>query len=146
MSMIDHSYPLFLVIIPALAIIKTYIIFNTTFKQLSSLMLKCHSVQRLLWVFGTLITASIFSFATDYTCLYQYDNSAFAVTNKLSPSFISDFYNFFYFSLITFSTVGYGDITPVSNIAKFIIMLEIGLSFLIVVFAIANIKKAHLNV
>ena len=45
--------------------------------------------------------------------------------------------------MITFSTVGYGDIVPTSDEARFVVMLEIFLSFFLIVFALTNIKKIH---
>ena len=53
--------------------------------------------------------------------------------------------DFIYFSITTFATVGYGDIIPVSSIAKILVTLEIFLSFLIIVFALANINKIHIK-
>lgn len=145
MSLIDHrSFP-FRIIIATAALIKTIVITVTTLKQLSKLIDICHSVKQLLWVFGAILFISIFSFATDYTCLYQFDHTAFEGIAVHSNSYIYNLYHFFYFSVITFSTVGYGDITPVSEVARFVVMLEIFLSFLLIVFALANIKKIHLN-
>lgn len=145
MSMIDHSKLPFHIIIAVAALGKTMLIMVTTLKQLSKLMKICHSLERLLWVFGLILTISIFSFATDYTCLFQFSHTTFEGVPDYSNSYIYNLYHFFYFSVITFSTVGYGDITPVSEIAKFIVMLEIFLSFFLIVFALANIKKIHIN-
>tara|TARA_R110002051_G_scaffold177368_2_gene247263 strand:- start:3186 stop:3740 length:555 start_codon:yes stop_codon:yes gene_type:complete len=145
MSMIDHSTLPFHIIIAVAALTKTIVITTTTLKQLSQLMKICHSLERLLWVFGLILTISIFSFATDYTCLFQFSHTTFEGVPDYSNSYIYNLYHFFYFSVITFSTVGYGDITPVSEIAKFVVMLEIFLSFFLIVFALANIKKIHIN-
>ena len=145
MSTIDHrSLPLPYIIL-VLAIAKTIIITSTTLKQLSKLMKVCHSLEHLLWVFGLLIGISIFSFATDYTCLYQFEHSAFEGVPAYSDTYIYNLYHFFYFSVITFSSVGYGDIVPVSEVARFVVMLEIFLSFAIIVFALANIKKTPIK-
>lgn len=145
MSMIDHSTLPFHIIIAVAALTKTIVITATTLKQLSQLMKICHSLERLLWVFGLILIISIFSFATDYTCLFQFSQTTFEGVPDYSNSYIYNLYHFFYFSVITFSTVGYGDITPVSEIAKFVVMLEIFLSFFLIVFALANIKKIHIN-
>lgn len=145
MSLVDHSSWPFHFIIATAALGKTVLIAITTLKQLSKLIEICHSLERLLWVFGLILIISIFSFATDYTCLFQFSHATFEGVPDYSNSYISNLYHFFYFSVITFSTVGYGDITPVSDIAKFVVMLEIFLSFLIIVFALANIKKIHIN-
>ena len=145
MSLIDHrSFP-FPKIILVLALAKTFLISSTTLKQLSKMMKICRSMQRLLWVFGLIIFISILSFASDYTCLYQFNHSNFNGMPDYSISYINNLYHFFYFSVITFSTVGYGDIRPVSEVARFVVMLEIFLSFFIIVFAFANIKKIQIK-
>lgn len=145
MSTINHRELPFSYIVLTLAIIKTWIISSTTLKQLSKLIKICQSLEQLLWVFGLLIMISLLSFATDYTCLYQFDPQAFEGVPTYSDSYIYNLYHFFYFSVITFSTVGYGDIVPSSDIARFVVMLETFLSFFIIVFALTNIKKIHIQ-
>ena len=145
MSVIDHSSFLFPFMILALAVAKTIVISSTTLKQLSKLIKTCHSVERLLWIFGLLISVSILSFATDYTCLYTFDQSTFKGVPEYSSSYFYNLSLFIYFSVITFSTVGYGDIAPVSEIARMLVMLEIFLSFFIIVFALTNIKRIHIK-
>ena len=145
MSMIDHpSFPFHIIIIAA-ALGKTVVITATTLKRLSKLIKICHSLERLLWVFGLIIIISIFSYATDYACLFQFNHTTFEGVPDYSNSYLYNLYHFFYFSVITFSTVGYGDIVPTSDVARFVVMLEIFLSFFLVVFALANIKKIHIN-
>lgn len=146
MTMIDHSTLLpFHIVVAVVALLKTIIITSATLKKLSKLIKICHSLERLLWFFGLMILIIIFSFATDYTFLFQFNQMAFEGVPNFSNSYLYNLYHFFYFSVITFSTVGFGDITPVSDIAKFVVMLEIFLSFFIIVFALMNIKKIHLN-
>jgi len=144
MSFINHQNYLFIYVIIALAVIKTIILSYSTIKQLSKLVKKCHSFSHLLWVFGLLIGLSIFSFATDYTCLFQFNRDSFNGAIEGENYFLSLF-QFFYFSLTTFSTIGYGDISPASDSARLLIILEVFLSFLIIVFALSNISKMHIN-
>ncbi|MDF1696973.1 MAG: potassium channel family protein [Saprospiraceae bacterium] len=145
MSFIDHqSFP-FPIIILVLALAKTVMISSIILKRLSKIIEICHSMNRLLWVFGLLIGISILSFATDYTCLYQFDHATFNGIPAYSDTYIYNLYHFIYFSVITFSAVGYGDMAPVSDIARFVVMLEIFLSFFIIVFALTNIKKIHIK-
>ena len=145
MSMVDHKSLPFHIIIVTAALSKTIVITMTTLKRLSKLIKICHSLERLLWVFGLIIIISIFSFATDYACLFQFSHSTFEGVPDYSNSYFYNLYHFFYFSVITFSTVGYGDIIPTSDVARFVVMLEIFLSFFLIVFALANIKKIHIN-
>lgn len=145
MSMVDHKSLPFHIIIVTAALGKTIVITMTTLKRLSKLIKICHSLERLLWVFDLIIIISVFSFATDYACLFQFNNSTFVGVPDYSNSYLYNLYHFFYFSVITFSTVGYGDIIPTSDVARFVVMLEIFLSFFLIVFALANIKKIHIN-
>ncbi len=145
MSTIDHSALPFHIIIITAALGKTIMIMITTLKGLSKLIKVCHSLERLFWVFGLIIIINVFSFAIDYACLFQFDYATFGGVPDYSNSFLYNLYHFFYFSVITFSTVGYGDIIPTSDAARFVVMLEIFLSFFLVVFVLANIKKIHIN-
>lgn len=145
MSFIDHQTLPIPFIILILALVKTILISSNILKRLSKIIEICYSMERLLWVFGLLIGISILSFATDYTCLYQFENSAFNGMPVHSDTYIYNLYHFIYFSVITFSAVGYGDIVPISDVAKFVVMLEIFLSFFIIVFALTKIKKIHIK-
>lgn len=145
MSTVNHKELPFPYIILTLATIKTWFISSTTLKQLSKLIKVCHSLEQLLWVFGLLIMVSLLSFATDYSCLYQFDPQTFEGVPTYSNTYVYNLYHFFYFSVVTFSTVGYGDIVPSSDIARFVVILETFLSFFIIVFALANIKKIHIK-
>ena len=145
MSYVDHEAFSFSYIVLLLAITKTVIIAYVTLMKVSKLMNVCHSLNNLIWTFSFLILITLVSFATDYTCLFQSNSDSFDGLAHINNSYLSNLYQFFYFSTTTFSTVGFGDIRPVSDAAKFVVMLEIFLSFLIIVFSLANIKKVHLN-
>jgi len=43
---------------------------------------------------------------------------------KIKPNIYQNFFDRLYFSAITSSTLGYGDIYPVSNIAKFLVLIQ----------------------
>lgn len=145
MSFLDHSIYPFTYIILLLSIMKTVAIANVTLKKVSKLMDECKSFKNMILTFGLLILITLFSFATDYNCLFQSDSESFNGIVHFSGLYLNNLYQFFYFSVTTFSTVGFGDINLVSDIAKFIVMLEIFLSFLIIVFSLAYIKKVPIN-
>lgn len=143
MVFIDHQALPFPQIILSLAIAKTIFISHSAMKRLTGLVRHCGSANRLLLVFGILIGAGIVSFAADYTCLYQVDSGSFSGMNSHPGPYLHDLGQFMYFSLITFATIGFGDIVPVTGVARAVVMLEVGLSFFIVVFAVSNIKQIN---
>ena len=86
-------------------------------------------------ILGALIkyVGGIISYATIYTGLQNlFQGGAFAVTNPTSFKY----FDFLYFSLITITTVGYGDITPSHMVSKAVVMTEImfGATFVILLF------------
>ena len=54
--------------------------------------------------------------------------------NDIKLFYDNDYLNRFYFSIVTQFTIGYGDIVPISNILKVIVMCQIILSFYIIIF------------
>ncbi len=58
------------------------------------------------------------------------------IKNIFNPNYywqcFKDFSNFLYFSVVTFTTVGYGDITPINSIGRFLSALEmlLGVTFI----------------
>jgi len=144
MNVIDHSYKIILPIVLFLSVLKSFYIIKTVLNNLQKLVKICYSVHQLLSVFGSLIVLTIISFATDYTCIYHADEESF-IGFQSSSSYLESLGDFIYFSVITFSTVGYGEMIPATGLAKTIVLQEIMLSFLILFFALANINKMHIN-
>jgi hypothetical protein len=72
-------------------------------------------------------------FGNQYHQLYQDSPSAFAFDNDVHPGFGT----FVYFSVITFATIGYGDITPVSALARMTASFEALLGMIVNVIFIA---------
>jgi hypothetical protein len=76
--------------------------------------------------FVKLYVISIFSFSFLYTILESMgDVHHFNISN---PTIL--LFDFFYFSVVTVSTLGYGDITPMSLIAKLIVMAQTIIGYL----------------
>ena len=145
MIYIDHNrFPLTYLVL-FLSISKTGIITYVSLQKVSKLISSCHTLNNMILTFSLLILITLISFATDYTCLFLTDGTVFSGIANATDSYLIIIYQFFYFSVITFSTVGYGDVYPVSNIAKFIVTLEIFLSFFIIVFSISSIKNIQIN-
>nr|WP_127844236.1 MULTISPECIES: potassium channel family protein [Bacteroidota] len=132
-------------IIVGLALVKTIFIVRLTFIQLSKIIGESHQLTHVLTLFGVLIILIVLSFSADYHALYTLNPENFNSSTALNDSFSLQFFEFLYFSLITFSSVGFGDIVPLSISGKLLVMMEVFLSFLVLVFGIANINRIHVN-
>lgn len=132
-------------LIVGLALVKTVFIVRLTFIQLSKIIGESHQLTHVLTLFSVLIILIILSFSADYHTLYILSPENFKSTTLLNSSFSLQFFEFLYFSLITFSSVGFGDIVPLTIAGKLLVMMEVFLSFLVLVFGIANINRIHVN-
>ncbi len=83
----------------------------------------------LLWTMAYVLVASV-----------QPDAFASSMTN--TPNQMTGF-NAFYFSFVTLSTVGYGDIVPVSKVARMLAAMEATIGTLYVAMLIARLVSMH---
>ena len=132
-------------IIGGLAFIKAFFIVRLTFIQLTNIIGESHKLSHVLTLFGFLILLIVLSFSFDYHALYATNVDSFKTSLTGNSTFIRQFFEFLYFSLITFSSVGFGDIVPIFVSGKIIVMLEVLLSFFVLVFGIANINRIHVD-
>ncbi len=90
---------------------------------------------------GTLIEALAIVFVlflTDFTRLYLF----LSVTYSGSFSQDLDFLNAFYYAMTVFSTVGFGDITPVTSLAKVITMVQMALNIVMLGVGVRVLTRA----
>jgi uncharacterized membrane protein (UPF0182 family) len=86
-----------------------------------------------------------FSFATDFACLAEFDKQSFkGVNQEVSMSYWLKLFDYFYLSVITFTSLGFGDIVPVSPQAKLLIIIEVVQSFLLVIFGLTNLRPQNI--
>jgi len=124
-------------IVVLFSVLKIYFLVLHTFKKLTVLMVNNHSFNHMLLLFGTIISIIIFSFTMDYLCISEIYANAFSGIQANEP-ISTRFINLLYFSIVTFTTVGYGDITPVATVAKLITVLEMISAFIMIVFVISK--------
>lgn len=125
------------------AIIKVvYFLFFTLYRIENHLRHNVSSFYRCMISFGTVIVLFILSFSLDYLCLSDCNEQAFSGKVQDAP-LIVQFFEFNYFSLVTFATIGFGDIVPISLGAKLVVMMEITTSFIMVVFILSNFQNMH---
>lgn len=137
--------PIAMTAIVVVALVKTFFIVQLTFNQLGKIIGQSHLLSHVLVLFALLIGLIVVSFATDFTGSYLTEPNQFKSMLESSSSKSMVFFEFLYYSLITFSSVGFGDIVPISVSGKFLVMLEIVLSFFVLVFGIANIDRIHVG-
>lgn len=121
-----------------------FFLLTTLYKIEHHLLHNTLSFYRCLASFGSIVILLILSFSIDYICLSDCNLEAFSGLDH-TTSIIIKFFEFNYFSVVTFATIGFGDIVPRSVGAKFIVMLEITTSFFMVVFILSNFFNLHLQ-
>jgi len=84
-----------------------------------------------------IITLIVISFGVDYWSLHQTIPEAFVGIYDHQSTKLQ-FFNFLYFSAVSFSTVGFGDIAPIAAAAKLMVLTEIVTSFFVIIFVFTN--------
>lgn len=120
---------------------KIYLLVSHTIKKLDKLIENNHSFDHMLLLLGAIITIIIISFALDYLCISEIYPNAFSGVNAEQSLYLR-FINFLYFSIVTYTTVGYGDIIPITMVAKLITVLEMMSAFIVIVFIISKYFKS----
>ncbi len=144
MQFVDHALNWFPYLVVFFAIIKALYFTFFTFKKLNRTIEECHSFTQLLWIFGTLVFLVIFSFAADYACLSFANAGSFKEYSLAnSAGQLEKLFEYFYFSIVTFASVGYGDIVPMTIFSKLLVIIEIVQSFVLIVFGLSNINNIH---
>ncbi len=119
---------------------KIYFLVSHTFKKLDTLIEDNHSFNHMLFLLSAIITIIVISFAIDYLCVTEIYPNAFSGIKNSQP-LLSRFLNLLYFSIVTFTTVGYGDIIPLAPVSKFITVIEMMSAFIVIVFIISKYFK-----
>ncbi|MBI6116955.1 ion channel [Salegentibacter maritimus] len=140
---LDNEFWKWLII--SVAILKAFLIVRITFTQLSKMLGDSHYLEHVLSLFTLIISLIVLSFASDYYALYVNEAANFKTNLIVVKPSIFLFFEFFYYSLISFATVGYGDFVPISLSAKFLVALETILYFFVLVFGTANINRINIK-
>lgn len=119
-----------------LFLIDTGVMFDHLFVQMSRL-------GRPAFVFFTLYSFSVIVFAMIFRIMDRVTEASIFLTDG-QPAAIS-FTESLYFSLITMSTVGYGDITPASEALRVVVALEVMVGIMLFLFGFAEIMRYARN-
>ena len=144
MRFIDHKAYWVPPVIVGLSLLKSLYFTTFTFRQMNRSIKESHSFGQLLGIFGLLVFVIVFSFGADYTCISFGDHSSFkGLEGTVNFTYLEQLFQYFYFSTVTFASIGYGDIVPVTVSAKIVVIIEIAQSFVTVVFGLSNINNIH---
>jgi voltage-gated potassium channel len=72
-----------------------------------------------------------------YTSIYKLFGQSSFQGNGLGADLLSQLITFLYFSVATFTTVGYGDIAPIDNTSRLVVVMQISFSFITVAYALS---------
>jgi len=89
----------------------------------------------ILFAFGVLVSTVLMTYSLIYDNLYLMDAGAFLVNS-------SSQFDALYYSFVTYFTVGYGDITPVTTMAKGVSLSQMVLGYIITCLVIPVILVA----
>lgn len=79
------------------------------------------------------------SFATDYFALCKIYPDSFRGIFASNDGVLM--FEMLYFSLVTFTTTGFGDIVPASNLARLLVSLEVVVAFVSIIFVLSNFSN-----
>jgi hypothetical protein len=83
------------------------------------------------------MSLAICSFAADFWNIYALNHSYFEGINPEFTTF-EQIFECLYFSMLTYSYFGYGEILPTTIPSKLLVMMEVGLAFLTMIFVLAD--------
>lgn len=79
----------------------------------------------------------VVSFSIDYACLELIQPNSFKGLTQ-NASIWDSVFEFSYFSILSFTTVAYGDILPITKAARCLSVLEVGVAYLTTIIVISN--------
>lgn len=120
--------------------LKVYYLIAFSVRRLKSCLACCRSFYEVAGVYALILGVMVTSFAVDYYCLMGCMPNSFLLTQTTNNSLVLAF-DFLYFSIVTFATIGYGDIVPAVTEAKLLVLLEILSSFIMITFVISNLGR-----
>jgi hypothetical protein len=108
-----------------------------SFRKIEEASVKNITYNKFLIIIMTNILLIVVSFAVDYCCIQKIDPRSFSGfdTNQSVGGVIFDLS---YFSMLSFTSVAYGDIVPVSKAAKLLTLLEVGVAYITTIIIISN--------
>ena len=124
-------------IVLIMALVKCIYFIEHSFRKIEEASLNNISYNRFLVIILTNILLIVISFAIDYTCMEQIDPGSFKGV-VISDSMFDNAFDFLYLSVVSFTTVAYGDIIPLTKAARSLTIMEVGVAYLTTIIIISN--------
>ena len=125
-----------LIILLGVAAVKATYFTLANFKNIYNVRVRDKSFNHFLTLTGTNILLIVISFGLDYYCINKIVPSS--ISGLTSTNSAKQFLECLYFSIMTFSTTGFGDVTPKNLYTRGLVAMEIIVAFTATVFVIAN--------
>jgi hypothetical protein len=124
----------FILIIVSLG--KSIYFLEHSFRKIEEASINNISYNRFLSIILTNILLIVVSFATDYVCMSQIDPRSFKGMSL--EGYFNTIFDAFYFSLVSFTTVAYGDIIPMTKSARALTIFEVVIAYVTTIIIISN--------
>jgi hypothetical protein len=120
-----------------IALSKCIYFIEHSFRKIEEASINDISYNRFIVIILTNVLLIVVSFAVDYGCLEVIQPGSF---KGLLPEggFWDRSFEFSYFSLLSFTTVAFGDILPIAKSARMLTILEVGVAYLTTIIIISN--------
>jgi hypothetical protein len=116
---------------------KSFYFVEHSFRKIEEASVKNLTYNKFLIIIMTNILLIVVSFAVDFSCIQKIDHRSFSGLS-LDKSFTDAIFDLSYFSMLSFTSVAYGDIVPVSKAAKILTLLEVGVAYITTIIIISN--------
>lgn len=119
------------------SLIKTFYFFKLVINRIKQTAHQVLDTKDIMSFIGINTILIVVSYAVDYICLFEINKHSFSgvqTWGHLGPHFVT----FFYFSIVTFSTAGVGDIAPITITARLLTSAELMLAWFLTILVIAN--------
>lgn len=120
-----------------LAVGKSIYFVEHSFRKIEEASIKNLTYNKFLVIILTNILLIVVSFAVDYCCIQEIDPRSFSGFNT-NQSVGGIIFDLAYFSMLSFTSVAYGDIVPVTKAAKVLTLLEVGVAYITTIIIISN--------
>lgn len=110
-----------------------------SFETIADTFVKSKTFNWFLLKFTVIFFMMILSFAVDYWVINDIDNESFK--NVPESGWFDKAFEFFYFSFMTMTTVGYSVIEPMSKFSKVVCMIQVGISITLLAYVLSGFSS-----